>query len=68
MEITTISTNEIVIRYKILYYEIITLIRNLEHNMAQIRDAPPSSTTAMMLKVRVCHLFERFSLAHLIGV
>ncbi len=52
-EITTISTNEIVVRYKILYYEVVTLIRNLEENMAQIKDAPPSNTTAAMIKVRV---------------
>lgn len=51
MEITTVSTNEIVIRYKILYYEIIRLIRILEANMAQIKAAPPSNTTAVMLKV-----------------
>jgi hypothetical protein len=52
-EITIVSTNEIVLRYKILYYEILTLIMNLEKNMAQIKDSPPSNTTEVMLKVRV---------------
>ena len=51
-EITTVSTNMIVVRYKILYYEIITLIKNVQENMAQIKDSPPSNTTAVMLKVR----------------
>ncbi|CAB4006965.1 dystonin-like isoform X1, partial [Paramuricea clavata] len=49
-EITIVSTNEIVLRYKILYYEILTLIMNLEKNMAQIKDSPPSNTTEVMLK------------------
>ena len=52
-EITIVSTNEIVLRYKIIYYEILTLIMNLEKNMAQIKDSPPSNTTEVMLKVRV---------------
>ena len=61
-EITTVSTNEIVVRYKILYYEIITLITNLEDNMAQIKDAPPSNTTAVMLKVSAWRFLTRFCL------
>ena len=61
-EITTVSTNEIVIRYKILYYEIITLIKNMEGTVAQIKDAPPSNTTAVMLKVRASHFKTDFDL------
>ncbi|XP_028414728.1 nuclear anchorage protein 1-like isoform X2 [Dendronephthya gigantea] len=49
-EITTISTNEIVVRYKVLYYEIMTLVMQLEKDIAQIKDAPPSNTTSVMLK------------------
>ena len=51
IEITTVSTNEIVLEYKILHYEIIAMMKEIEENMAQIKTQPPSSTTAEMIKV-----------------
>ena len=51
IEITTVSTNEIVIKYKIVYYQIITIIKLIESNMKIINEEEPSQETARLLDV-----------------
>ena len=51
VEFQTISTNEIVMRYKILYYEIITIIQIIEYNTRIIKTQKPSPETARLLEV-----------------
>ena len=51
IEITSVSSNEIVIKYKIVYYQIITIIKLIESNMKIIREQPPSEETARLLDV-----------------
>ena len=51
IEITSVSTNEIVIKYKIVYYQIITIIKLIESNMRIINEEEPSQKTARLLDV-----------------
>jgi hypothetical protein len=51
VEITSVSTNEIVIKYKIVYYQIITIIKIIETNMRIINEEEPSQKTARLLDV-----------------
>ena len=51
IEITSVSTNEIVIKYKIVYYQIITIIKLIESNMKIINEEEPSQKTARLLDV-----------------
>jgi hypothetical protein len=51
IEITSVSTNEIVIKYKIVYYQIITIIKIIETNMRIINEEEPSQKTARLLDV-----------------
>ena len=52
IEITTVSMNEIVLEYKILYFEIITIMKRIESNMEKIKSEEPSQATAKLLDVR----------------
>ena len=51
IEFKTVSTNQIVLRYKILYYEITTIIILIESNAKAIRERKPSQETARLLEV-----------------
>lgn len=51
IEITSVSSNEIVIKYKIVYYQIITIIKLVESNMKIIHEQPASEETARLLDV-----------------
>ena len=51
IHITTISTNEIVIRYKILYYEILHAVKKLEKTFETIQKEDPSQENAKALRV-----------------
>lgn len=52
IEITCVSTNEIVIKYKVICYEVITIIRLIESSMKIILDEEPSQKSASLLDVR----------------
>ncbi len=51
IEITSVSMNEIVIKYKIVYYQIVTIIKLIESNMKIINEEEPSQKTARLLDV-----------------
>ena len=57
IEITSVSTNEIVIKYKIVYYQIITIIKIIESNMKIINEEEPSQETARLLDVSEIYLY-----------
>ncbi|XP_046849637.1 utrophin-like isoform X2 [Xenia sp. Carnegie-2017] len=64
IDITSVSSNEIVIRYKIVYYEIITIIKLIEKNMKIIEEEEPSQKTAALLDEniqRMDHLEEKIT-------
>lgn len=51
IEIESVSSNGIVIKYKILYHEIITIIEMIESNIKVIIKEEPSQKTAALLDV-----------------
>ncbi len=57
IEITSVSTNEIVIKYKIVYYQIITIIKLIQSNMKIINEEEPSQKTAGLLDVSEIYLY-----------
>ncbi|XP_046861439.1 spectrin beta chain, erythrocytic-like [Xenia sp. Carnegie-2017] len=50
IHITTISTNEIVVRYKILHYEILHAVKKLEKTFETIQKEDPSQENAKALR------------------
>ena len=56
---TTVSKNEIVLEYLILYHEIIFRIKPVETKMAEIQEEEPSEKSTLELQVRVNCLCDR---------
>ncbi|XP_046861155.1 uncharacterized protein LOC124454388 isoform X2 [Xenia sp. Carnegie-2017] len=56
IDIESVSSNGIVIKYKILYHEIITIIKMLENNIKIIKKAEPSQKTAALLDENIQRL------------
>jgi hypothetical protein len=57
IEITPVSTNEVVIKCKIVYYQIITIIKLIECDMKVINEEEPSQQTARLLDVSEINLY-----------
>ncbi|XP_046860988.1 alpha-actinin-like protein 1 isoform X1 [Xenia sp. Carnegie-2017] len=58
IEIESVSSNGIVIKYKILYYEIITIIEMIESNIKVIIKEEPSQKTAALLDENIQRLHQ----------
>ena len=55
IEIKTVSSNDIVLKYKMLYYEILYTIKELEARIEKIRAEEPSQENAIALRVSIGH-------------
>ncbi|XP_046861153.1 cortexillin-1-like isoform X2 [Xenia sp. Carnegie-2017] len=58
IEIDSVSSNGIVIKYKILHHEIITIIKMIESNIKIIKKEEPSQKTAALLDENIQRLHQ----------